>query len=448
MLFSRKDLSKIIIPLFIEQTLAITVGMFDSVMVSSVGEAAVSGVSLVDTLNLLLIYLFTALAGGGAVVISQLIGQKDYKRANEASKQLLYIVFIVACALTLLATTLRTPLLKLIFGSIEKDVMEHAKIYFLFTALSYPFFGIYSACASVFRAMGNSSISMRISLAMNIINIGGNALLIYVFNMGAAGAAIATLFSRIVGAVIILILTRNPKNQVYIEKPFSYKISAYYVKRICGIGIPNGLENGMFQFGKVLTQSLISSFGTIHIAANAVANSLTALQYIPGTAIGLTMVVVVGRCVGAGEKEQAKAYSKKLLGITYVAILAISAILCSFSTFFVGMYNLSAQSTALAKQLIFFHSICVCTIWPIAFPLTNAFRAANDVKFTMIISVASMWIFRVGLSFVFAKVTNIGVPCVWIAMSCDWIFRTIIFGIRYLKGSWLKKAWPNNSLKQ
>ncbi len=439
MLFSRKNLARIIIPLLIEQTLAITIGMVDSVMVSSVGETAVSSVSLVDTVNLLLVYLFSAFAGGGAVVISQLIGQKDYDGAKEASKQLIWIVFLVACGITALALSFRISLLRLIFGSIEPEVMEHAKIYFLFTALSFPFLGLYNACASVFRAMGNSRVSMVISVVMNLLNVGGNALLIFVFRWGVAGAAIATLFSRIVGAFIMLLLVKDKRNLIFVEKLFRYKPKATYIKRICGIGIPNGMENGMFQLGKVITQSLISGFGTIQIAANAVSNSLTSLQYIPGNAIGLAMVVVVGRCIGAGEKEQAKKYARKLVGLTYVCIWVISAILCIFSSHLVGLYNLSAESTAIARQLLFFHSICVCTIWPFAFTLANAFRAASDVKFPMIISVFSMWVFRVGLSFVFGKYLAMGVSGVWIAMVCDWAFRATFFTIRYIKGTWLKK---------
>lgn len=448
MLFSRRDLTRIIIPLLIEQTLAITVGMFDSVMVASAGEAAVSGVSLVDTVNLLLVYLFTALAGGGSIVISQLIGKGDLERAKEASKQLVWVVFIVALIISLSTCILRAPLLRLIFGSVESAVMDSAQIYFLFTSLSFPFLGIYSACSAILRAAGNSRISMNTSLVMNGLNILGNALLIFVFDMGAGGAAIATLFSRIVGCFIIIPPVKNKKRIVYVEKLLQYKPNFSYIKSICGVGIPNGLENGMFQFGKVITQSLISGLGTISIAANAVSNSLTALQYVPGTAIGLAMVIVVGRCVGASEKEQAKKYARKLLGITYLCIIFISIILCVFAHEFVGLYNLSTQSENLAVKIIYVHSILVCTIWPIAFPLPNCFRASNDVKFTMILSIISMWTFRVGLSFVFVKVLSFGVMGVWYAMFTDWLFRAIIFGIRFLKGTWLEKYKPISYSKE
>ena len=438
MLFSGQDLRKIIIPLLVEQTLALTVGMLDTVMVASAGEAAVSGVSLVDSVNILLIYLFSALAGG-AVVISQLLGKGNESTAKDASKQLIWVVSIVAVCFALIAIVFRKPLLRLIFGSIDMQVMKNAQIYFLFTALSYPFLGIYNACAAVFRAAGNSRISMTTSLMMNGINVAGNALLIFVFQMGAAGAAIATLFARIAGAIFMLLRIRSPRATLCVKNLLRTRPQWNLIRRICWIGIPNGVENGMFQFGKVLTQSLISGFGTAQIAANAASSSLASLQYIPGQAIGLAMVVVVGRCVGAGEKEQAKHYAKKLVGFTYGLVLIISACMCLFAKNLAGLYNLSDSAAALAVQIIFLHSICISTIWPIAFTLPNAFRAASDVRYTMVLSVFSMWVFRVGLSVVFGKLLGLGVMGVWLAMFCDWAFRAVVFTVRYLSGKWLTK---------
>lgn len=439
MLFSKKSLALIIIPLLIEQTLAIMLGMADSMMVGGMGETAVSGISLVDTINVLLSCLFTAFASGGAVVVSQLLGKKDYDGAKEASKQLVWLVFLVACALTALAVCLRISLLHLIFGSIEPEIMEHAKIYFLFTALSYPFMGLYNACSSIFRAMGNSRVSMLISVTMNALNIAGNALLIFVFHWGVAGAAIATLFARIVGAVIMLFLVRGKRNLIFVEKLFRYKPKLAYIKRICSIGIPSGVEGCMFQFGHVIMQSLLSGFGTIQIAANAVSSSLASLLYIPGNAIGLTIVVVVGRCIGSGEIRQAKKYTRSLLGLTYVSIWLVSAILCIFSKPIIGLYNLSPESSSLARQILFAIAIFVCTIWPLGFTTQNIFISASDVKFPMILSVFSMWAFRVGLSFVFGKYLEMGVSGVWLATFCDWTFRAVLFSIRYFKGTWLKK---------
>lgn len=439
MLFSNRDLRKIIVPLIIEQLLAVTIGMLDTVMVAQAGEAAVSGVSLVDSVNLLMIYIVSALAGGGAVTISQLLGAKRKDDANQAAKQLVWVVFIVSTVIMAVVLIARTPLLSAIFGSITASVMENAKIYFLYTAMSYPFLALYNAGASIFRAMGNSNISMKVSVVMNLLNLFGNALLIFVFKMGAAGAAVATLLSRIVGALIMMILVRNRELPVYVENLFHYKPDFRLIKRICGIGIPNGAENGMFQFGKVITQSLISSFGTVHIAANAAAGGLTAIQYAPGGAIGLTMIVVVGRCMGAGDPEQAKKYARKLLGLAYIMMASLALVMSIFAEPLVRLYNLSPEATELARNLLIYHSIALALVHPTAFCLTNSFRAANDVKFTMILSITSMWVFRVGLSYVFGKYMGMGVTGVWCAMFCDWIFRASCFGIRFIRGIWLTK---------
>ncbi len=439
MLFTNRDLTKIIVPLLVEQFLAVTIGMLDSVMVASAGEAAVSGVSLVDSVNLLMVYVFTALASGGSIVISQFIGAKNDEYANRATKQLVWVVFLVCFILMTTMLVFRNGLLSLVFGKIDADVMANAKVYFLFTALSYPFLGLYNAGAAIFRAMGNSKISMKVSMVMNVTNLFGNALLIFVFNMGAAGAAIATLFSRILGAAIMMIRVCDKNLSVYLEKPFSFKPDFHLIKRICAIGIPNGAENGMFQFGKVVTQSLISGFGTMQIAANAAAGGLTSIQYSPGGALGIAMVIVVGRCVGAGENEQARKYARKLLGIAYILMASLAVIMAVFSKQLVGLYSLSPQSAKIAQQLLVLHCVGVAVFHPTAFCLANSFRAANDVRSTMILSICSMWVFRVGLSYVFGKYLGLGVLGVWLAMQTDWIFRAICFGVRFVRGTWLTK---------
>lgn len=439
MLFTNRDLTKIIVPLIIEQFLAVTIGMLDTVMVARAGEAAVSGVSLVDSVNLLMVYTFSALASGGAVIISQLIGagRKDY--TNNAAKQLVWVVFLVSTTVMTVVLIFRKSLLSLIFGSITKVVMSNARIYFLFTALSYPFLGLYNAGASIFRAMGNSKISMKVSLIMNLTNLFGNALLIFKFGMGAAGAAIATLFSRVLGAAVMMYLVHDKNLTVHIEKIFHYKPDFYIIKRICAIGIPNGMENGMFQFGKVITQSLISSFGTVQIAANAAANGFAPIQYAPGGAVGMAMVVVVGRCIGAGKTDQAKMYAKKLLKIAYIMMASISLVMAIFSKQLVGLYGLSQKSTDIARQLLIIHSFAIAFVHPLAFCLSNSFRAASDVRYTMTLSIISMWIFRVGLSYVLGKYMEMGVMGVWCAMICDWIFRAVCFGTRFVRGTWLTK---------
>jgi len=442
MLFSNRDLTRIILPLVIESVLAVTIGMLDTVMVSRVGEAAVSGVSLVDSINLFMVYAFSALSSGGAVIISQILGTKDKEYAKKALKQLLWIVFLLSFTLMAAMLIFRKSLLSLIFGSIDKEVMKNAQVYFLYTAMSYPFLGLYNVGAATFNAMGKSKISMKVSIGMNLINLVGNAILIYGFDMGAAGAAIATLFSRIVGAAIMMTLIHNRHNSVYIEDIFNYKPDFYLIKRICGIGIPNGAENSMFQFGKIITQSLISTFGTAQIAANAVTHTLITFQYCPGTALGSAMLIVVGRCMGAGEKEQAKKYAGKLLGIAYGILATISILMIIFSKPLVGFFNLSGEAGSIAIKLLIIHSAIAMIVHPTAFCLVNTFRAASDVKYSFTVSTASMWICRVALSYVFGKYMGLGVMGVWFAMFCDWIVRAGFFGIHLLRGKWLDKYKP------
>ncbi len=438
-LFSRKDISKILFPLLVEQILAVALGMFDSMMVSSVGEAAVSGVSLVDSINILLINIFSALATGGAVVCSQFLGHKDKENACNSAKQLYYAVFAVSSALAVVALCFSGGILRFVFGKVDADVMEYAKVYFAITALSFPFLGIYNGGAALFRAMGNSRISLYVSLVMNVFNVGGNALLIYGFKLGVTGAALSTLAARILGAVVMLVLSHNRNNIIFVDNVFRFRPSFRIIGKILRIGIPGGMENGMFQIGKLITQSLVSGFSTPMIAANAVANTLSSFEYAAGGAVGLTLITVIGRCTGAGETEQAKQYAKKLLLTAYKIMIITSVLLTVFAKPIIGLFDLSPEGAKAALHLVLMHNAATSLVWPLAFTLPNCFRAASDVFFPMTVSIISMWAFRVIGSYVFAIFLELGIYGVWIAMFCDWLFRGSLFFIRLINGKWLLK---------
>ncbi|MBQ1213342.1 MAG: MATE family efflux transporter [Clostridia bacterium] len=439
MLFSKQDIRKILFPLLVEQILAVALGMFDSMMVSSVGEAAVSGVSLVDSISILLINVFSALATGGAVVCSQFLGHKDAEGARSSAKQLYYAVFAVSSLLMTIALVFSSQILHLIFGKVEADVMAFAKTYFVITAISYPFLGLYNGGAALFRAMGNSKISLYVSLAMNLLNVGGNALLIYGFKLGVAGAAISTLAARIFGAAVMLILSHNRKNTIYVDNILRFRPSFPIIRRILRIGIPGGMENGMFQVGKLLTQSLVASLPTAIIAANSVANTLASFQYAAGGAVGLTLITVIGRCTGAGEKEQAKHYAKSLLFTAYKIMLITSVLLTIFPKPIIGLFELSTEATDAVLRLVLLHNLATVLIWPLAFTLPHCFRAASDVMFPMVTSIISMWVFRVVCSYIFVLYFHLGVYGVWLAMFCDWLFRGSMFFIRLISNKWLLK---------
>ncbi|MBC8535314.1 MATE family efflux transporter [Feifania hominis] len=439
-LFSQLDLKRLIFPLVVEQVLAITVGMIDTVMISNVGEAAVSGVSLVDMVSNVIISIFAALATGGAVVAAQFIGSRNYDEARESANQLVMVMGLISVVITALALAFKRPLMELLFGHIEPDVMASSVTYLTITGLSYPFLAVYNGCAALFRSNGNSRISMKISIIMNLINLVGNSILIFGFRMGVTGAALATLAARVTAAVVIFCLLRHPDNVIRISFSRRTRFRPHLVRRILGIGIPNGLENSFFQFGRVLVLGIISSFGTVQIAANAVANNLSGLGCIPGQAMNLAMITVVGQCVGARDYPQADWFAKKLMRITYLVTAALNFVILCALPLLLNIYNLagtlSADTLDLAYRLVFIHNGMAILIWPLAFTLPNALRAANDVRFTMGISIFSMLAFRLVSSYVMGIQLQMGAIGVWVAMILDWLFRSVCFAARFLSGKW------------
>lgn len=435
-MFTKKDLIKLIIPLIIEQMLAITVGMAASVMVARVGEAAVSGVSLVDTINVLLIGLFGAMATGGAVVSAQFLGQKNTSSACTAGEQLIAAVLALSLIVMAIALLFGRPVLNLLFGDVSADVMDNARIYFSYSAISFPFIAVYSACAALFRSMGNSKVSMIISFIMNVVNILCNAILIFALDMGVAGAAISTLLSRIVAAVTMFLLLMNRKQIIHIGNPREFRINKGMIKRILQIGIPNGLENSAFQIGKILVQGIVAGLGTSAITANAIAGSVGGLGVLPGSAIGLALITVVGRCIGARDYPAVKRYTFRLMRFAYIAVAMLNLIIIFMIPPILKLYGVSEQTADIASDLMMYHCILSTLIWPLSFTLPNALRAANDVRFTMWISMISMWVWRIGFSYVLAIPFGLGVLGIWIAMTIDWLFRSIFFVIRFLQGKY------------
>ena len=445
-LFTNRALARLMIPLVIEQLLLMTVGMADTMMVTSAGEAVVSGVSLVDSINNLIIQIFSALSTGGAVVVSQYLGRRDEENARVAAKQLLYAALCIGLGLMAVALLFREHILRLIFGSISQEIMDSALIYFLLTASAFPFIAIYNAGAALFRAMGNSRVSMFNSLIVNIINITVNAILIHGFQMGAAGAGIGTLVSRIAAAAIIGVMITRPTHQIYISHLFHPEFRWDMIKTILGIGVPTGIENGMFQVGKLLVLNLITSFDAgvdlavkgSAVAANAICNSVGGVLNVPSQGTGLALVTVVGQCMGAEDKDQAVGYTKKLLKISYLSMWGMCLGLTLLLPVLIPLFNLTPATAALATQVLRCCAVANSIFWPLAFTLPNALRAAGDAKFTMTVSMLSMWICRIGMSYLLGAPwgMNWGLVGVWLAMFSDWVFRGLCFSIRFLRGKW------------
>ena len=438
-LFSKKDLRKLIIPLILEQTLAITVGMADTMMISSAGEAAVSGVSLVDMFNNLIISVLAALATGGAVVTSQCIGAGRREEACRSARQLVFTEVAITIGISVLVLLFHRQILGLFFGQIEADVMQNAIIYLIISVFSFPLLAVYDSCAALYRSMGNAQITLKISLLMNVINVVGNAIGVYVLKLGVAGVAIPSLVSRGVAGVVLFTLLHNPDNLVFLTRG-KFKVDATIVKRILFIGIPSGIENGIFQLGRVLVVSIIAAFGTSQIAANGVANSLDSMGCIVGQAMSLAMITVIGRCVGAGEEGQVRYYTKKLLGETYFYTAVINSIILLLLPWILQIYGLGEETTRLSYILVMIHDGMAIFLWPASFVLPNMLRACNDVKYTMVVSIFSMITFRIGFSYVFGVHMGWMAVGVWAAMVIDWVFRVLCFVGRYLAGTWRKKC--------
>lgn len=438
LLFPRRALWMLLIPLIIEQMLNSLMGMVDTLMVSRVGAEAISAVSLVDSINNLVLQVFAAMAAGAAIICSQYLGRKDEKGCNDAAKQIVLTVVVISSVIMIIGVGFRKPLLHLIFGSVEEAVMTNAQMYFLITALSYPFIALFQAGAAFYRACGNSKFTMKTALIANVANIVGNTLFIFVLQMGAAGAAVSTLISRALCAFVVFYALRKPGYAIQLKNYFSIRPDLNLIVKILAIGVPSGIENGMFQFGKLAIQSTVSSLGTAAIAAQAMTIIFENVNGMAAVGIGIGLMTVVGQSIGAGRQEEAKYYIVKLASYAEVAMI-ISCILVYIAarpvTVLAGM---SEESTALCMQMILAITIVKPLLWVPSFTPPNGLRAAGDVRFSMITATLTMWLCRVALSIFLMRVVKTGPIGVWYGMFADWGVRGVIFTIRFVRGKWLR----------
>lgn len=441
-LFSNRQLIKLIIPLVIEQGLTILVGMADGVMVSSVGEAAISGVSLVDMIAAVILVLFAALATGGSVVTSQFLGAKNMEKARKSTGQLVMMAIVLGVLIMVPCLIWAEELLMLCFGAIEADVKAAGLLYLRITALSFPFIALYNAGAAILRSSGNSKASMQVSLLMNIINVCGNYICIFLLDMDVEGVAIPTLISRAVAGIAMVSMISSPRQQLRLTLQGMTHVDKAMMGSILRIGIPSACENCFFSLGRLIVASMITLFGTTQVSANAVAGNIDRMGIIIGQAMGLAIVTVVGQSIGAQDKEQAKYYVKKLLAWAYIIQGMSNLLIVLFVKQLVGLYELSAESMELACKLSTMHASMAIIFWPLSFVLPNALRAANDVRFTMWVGIGSMLVFRILGSWVLCVYMEMGAVGVWIAMILDWVCRTGFFVGRTVSGKWLTKYKP------
>lgn len=419
-----------------EQLLVMLVGIADTFVVSYAGEAAVSGVSLVNSFNTIFIYLFTALASGGAVIISQYIGRHDTEPAGESASQLFTVSLLFSAAAAVVILMLHRQILRLMFGKVEPEVMEACVTYLRISAYSYPAIAVYNAGAAVYRSIGKTSTTMYISVLSNIINVIGNVIGVFVLNAGVAGVAYPSLAARMFSAVVITGLCFRKRERVQYRLGWILQWNRDLMRRILGIAVPNGIENGIFQFVKVALSSVAALFGTYQIAANGIAQSIWSMAALAGVTMGPVFITVIGQCIGAGDSGQAEYYFKKLLKITLLLSLIWNAMIFAVTPLLMKAYILADETKRLVILLVLIHNVFNSIVFPFSGPLGNGLRAAGDVKFTMVVSIASTIGGRLIFSLLFGIVFQMGVIGIACAMCLDWLLRAIIFYVRFKAGKW------------
>ena len=437
-LFSNKMLKSILVPVILEQLLNSFMGTADTMMVSNVGSAAISAVSLVDSINVLLIQAFSALAAGGTIICAQYMGQRNYERANKSARQVLFIILSISAAVTILCLLFKDPLLHFIFGKVDVDVMEASSVYFLFSAASYPFIALYDSGASIFRAQENTKGPLIISVISNVMNIVGNAILIWGFNMGVAGAAIATLVSRIFCAVVVLWQLRKDRQPIVVRDYLKIRPDRKLIGRILGLGIPSGIENSMFQLGKLAIQSTVSTLGTTAIAAQAMTNNLEMLNGTAAMGVGIGLMTIVGECIGAGREDEAVYYVKKLSCVAEMIIIGCCLLVFALTKPITILGGMEPESARMCFQMMAWITVVKPLVWVVSFIPAYGMRAAGDVRFSMITSCVSMWVFRFCLCVFLIRVIGMGPLAVWFGMFTDWTIRGIVFIWRFHSRKWLK----------
>ena len=439
LLYPNRAMFLLLVPIVVEQLLNSFMGMADTMMVSNVGSEAISAVSLVDSINNLVIQMFAAMASGAAIICSQYLGHRDKEGSNKAARQVLLTVLVISLSLTLIGLLLRKPLLRLIFGQIDPGVMDKAKSYFLVTILSYPFLALFNAGAAFFRAGGNSRFPMIVSVISNLLNIGGNAILIFGLDMGVTGAALSTLFSRVFCAVVVLFSLRRDGQPIVVRDYYRIRPDMPLIMKILAIGIPSGIENGMFQFGKLAIQSTVSAMGTAAIAAQAMANILEMVNGIFGVGVGIGLMTMVGQALGAGRKEEARYYIVKCTKIGQVGIRVSCLAVFGLAEPVTRLAGMEPESARLCIEMVTAITIAKPLFWAFSFIPGYGMRAAGDVKFSMITSTLTMWCLRVVLCIFLVKTYNMGPMAVWYGMFADWAVRGIVFTLRFRGDRWLQK---------
>ena len=438
----RKNVLKLAVPIIVEQTFVMMLGVCNTMMAGHIGEEAVSAIGMVDSINMLFISFFAALSVGATVVVAQQIGQEKPKKANETAKQAIVSGVIVAGVITLLLWIFRVPLINFLYGSAEELVKSNAKLYIEFTLLTYPFIAIEQIANGILRGAGDTKTPMYITMFMNIINIILGYRLIYgidflhIPSFGIMGAALAIAIARMIGSVIIIIVLFRGSKIIKIKKLFPFKFDMKVQKSIFNIGIPAGMEQVIFQTGKLLVQVFIVTMGTASIASNAIGMSITQIINVPGNALCLAATTLVGQYIGRDDIKGAKSTLIYLVKIATICLVSIGIIFVPIAEWLASLYTNVPEVIRLTGILIKSNSVAM-VVWAISFVLSSGLKGAGDTRYTMMTAFIGMWVFRIGLGYVLGIVFKMGILGIWIAMYIDWFVRGTMYSVRLKGTNWL-----------
>lgn len=439
--FGDPDVKMILVifaPVFIDMILNTLISTVHSYFVADVGEAAISGIGLVGTINSILIVLFSTLPSAATILVSQYRGAGNMNGARKCVSQSMVMVTLFSVIVMAVMLAFPNQLFDIFFSDVEPDVLREGKTYLRYSALSMPFFGIFQVCACSSRGFGNNKIPLYTSVSGSIVNIIFSFILIIIFDFGVAGAGIGLLVSRIFYTIAICAFFA--KNKWYASFSELVHVDWRCLGAIIKLGVLSASESLIVNFGNTMKMRFIVAAGTAHIAANSINGTLFGLCSVPVTAMGTVAITLVGRYIGAGEEREAKNIIKKLLWLTIgmYAIMLIAAIFVFPHLF--PLYTDNPETQKLLGKLLVIQVIMTFISTPYVSIITNAFKGAGDATFCTVVSVICMWIVNVGLGTLLASKTFLGLGVVGalISTNASAIAKSFIFLLRYRSGRWLK----------
>ncbi len=433
-----KQIFAIILPIFVDSTFIVLMALMNTAMVSSSGVAAVSAVSMVDSINIFIVSLFMAVATGGTVIVAQYKGSGNVQMLPKVASQSISAIALLSVVLSAVLIMLHQPILNGLFGKADADVLHNARIFLIGSCLSYPFFGIYQAIAGALRGVAQTKACLVLSLILNLTYLLLNVILIKGFDMGVVGLSISLIIARVLGMVVAFVYLLKYNQTLRVRLKDMLQLQWGILKKIMFIGLPFAAEQMFFNGGKLLTQTFIVQLGTLAITVNAISGSLSMLFQIGGSALSASIVTVVGQCIGRGDIQDARKFIRSFMWLSSIFFVVIGAVLLAIFPLLVGMYAPPAEIVPDIFELLLLIAIVQPIMWSLSFIMPAALRAAGDSRFTSVASLLTMWLFRIILGYILGITLGMGIMGVWIAMVAEWGVRSIIFGWRFRGNKWYR----------